>query len=366
FEQEARAISALNHPNIATIHDLGQVEGERFLVLEYLPGGTLKSRLRNLAAEGKQLPLEEIVAYALQIAEGLAHAHPRRIVHRDIKSENAMLTEEGGLKITDFGLAKLVGGAELTQAGHTVGTAAYMSPEQAQGLPVDHRSDIFSFGIVLYELAAGELPFKGSSGLATLYDIVNKPAPPLPRTDLPPALDGIIRKALEKGRDARYQQMDQVVAQLKSLAGRTASSMSTPDYEVTQDLVGRPHRARAGPPTGSGASRIAKAPPAVAVLPFSNLSADPENEYFSDGLTEDLITALSRLEGLRVVARTSAFQFKGKARDVREIGRQLSVGAVLEGSVRRAGEKVRVTAQLINVADGFQLWSERYDREMKD
>ncbi len=338
FEQEARAIAALAHPHIATIHDVGENEGARFLVFEYLAGGTLKSKLRS-----QQLPLPEALHYGLQLAEALAHAHRRGIVHRDVKSENAMFTDDGVLKLTDFGLAKLTGAAELTQAGYTIGTAAYMSPEQAQGLPVDHRSDIFSYGIVLFEMVAGSLPFSGDSGMALIYGIMNTAAPSLVqrRPDAPARLEDIVLKALEKNRDFRYQTMDQVIADLRDLEHGSAA------------------------PTSSR-GRTRAAPPAVAVLPFANLSTDPENEYFSDGLTEDLISSLSQLEGLRVVARTSAFQFKGKATDVREVGRRLSVGVVVEGSVRRAGEKVRVNATLINVADGFQLWSDRYDREMKD
>ncbi len=345
FEQEARAISALNHPHIATIHDVESVDGERFLVLEYLPGGTLKAKLKKLQAAAEKLSVDQAVSYAIQIGGALAHAHRRGILHRDVKTDNAMLTEEGTVKITDFGLAKLTGGTELTQTGFTVGTATYMSPEQAQGQTADQRSDVFSFGIVLFELVAGDLPFRGQSGMAVLYEIVNSPAPLLSsrRPEAPPRLDEIVRKALEKQPERRYQSMDEAVAELEGL---------------TRDLQAA---------TSTGAQRrAATAAGAIAVLPFANLSADPENEYFSDGLTEDLITALTQVEGLRVVARTSAFQFKGKAYDVREIGRQLSVGSVLEGSVRKAGERVRVTAQLVNVTDGFQLWSERYDREMRD
>jgi serine/threonine-protein kinase len=336
FEQEARALAALSHSHIATIHDVGEVEGERFLVFEYLAGGTLKSRI-----QGGPLPISDVTSYGIQLAEALGHAHQHGIVHRDVKSENVMFTADGILKLTDFGLAKLAGSAELTQTGFTVGTAAYMSPEQAQGLGADHRSDIFSLGVVLFEMAAGELPFRGDRGVAVLYEIINTAAPSLlqRRPDAPERLEDIVLRALEKNRDYRYQSMDQVIQDLRDVPS-TRPAITTSR-----------HRARAA---------------AVAVLPFANLSTDPENEYFSDGLTEDLITALSQLEGLRVVARTSAFQFKGKARDIREVGRQLNVGVVVEGSVRRFGEKVRVTAQLVNVADGFQIWSERHDRELKD
>jgi TolB-like protein len=343
FEQEARAISALNHPHIASIHDVGEVEGQRFLVLEYLPGGTLKAKLRQLQAEGERLPAGQALSYSLQIAEALGHAHRRGIVHRDVKTDNAMFTEEGALKITDFGLAKLADSGDLTQTGHTVGTAAYMSPEQAQGLPVDHRSDIFSLGIVVFEMFSGELPFQGKTGMAVLYEIVNAAPPAVSerRSDAPPRLDQILRRMLEKQRERRFQTMEQVMGELRGVA-----------REIERGSTSSQPRAAAAS--------------AIAVLPFANVSPDPENEYFSDGLTEDLITALSQIEGLRVVARTSAFQFKGKAHDVREIGRQLSVGTVLEGSVRKAGERVRITAQLVSVADGFQLWSERFDREMRD
>jgi serine/threonine-protein kinase len=336
FEQEARAVAALQHPHIATLHDIGEAGGERFLVLEYLPGGTLKAKLR-----AQSLSIPEVLRYGQHLAEALAHAHRRGIVHRDVKSDNAMFTAEGILKLTDFGLAKLAGAADLTQTGYTVGTAAYMSPEQAQGAGVDHRSDIFSFGIVLYEMAAGQLPFRGEHAVGLLYEIVHTATPSLlqRRPDAPVGLEDLLLRVLEKDREHRYQSMEDVARDLRELeaGGKTSSSFRT--------------RALPG---------------AIAVLPFANLSPDPENEYFSDGLTEDLISALSQLEGLRVVARTSAFQFKGQAQDVRKIGRRLNAGAILEGSVRRAGDKVRVTAQLVHVADGFQLWSERYDREMRD
>ncbi len=344
FEQEARAIAALSHPHIATLHDIREDGGERFLVLEFLAGGTLKSKLRAVRQAGQRLPLRDVIRYAAELAEALGHAHRRGIVHRDVKSENVMFTAEGVLKLTDFGLAKLSGSADLTQTGYTVGTAAYMSPEQAQGANVDHRSDVFSCGIVLFEMATGELPFRGGNGVATLFEIVHSPAPALGplRPDAPVRLGEIVARALEKNRDLRYASAEDLAADLRQLLRELESDAS---------------------PSRSGTRR---APVAVAVLPFANLPADPENEYFSDGLTEDLISALSQIEGLRVVARTSAFQFKGKARDIREVGRLLNAGFTVEGSVRRAGHKVRITAQLVNAADGFQLWSERYDRELRD
>ena len=344
FQQEAKAISSLNHPNVATIYELDEASGQRFLVLEYLPGGTLKSKIKNLQSSGGELSLTQVVDYGLQIAEGLAHAHRHDIIHRDVKTDNMMLTEEGKAKITDFGLAKLRGSAHVTKTGSTVGTAAYMSPEQARGEAVDHRTDIWSMGVVLYQMITGELPFRGDYEPAIVYSILNEEPQDINsiRKGVPTELERITTKAMAKDRNQRYQRVEEMLADLTSL--KETASFETIEKSAT---------------TGTSL-------PSIAVLSFTNMSADKDQEYFCDGMAEEIINALTRVEGLRVVARTSAFAFKGKSEDIREIGRKLDVRMVLEGSVRKAGGRLRITAQLINVADGYHLWSERYDRQMED
>jgi serine/threonine protein kinase/Tfp pilus assembly protein PilF len=339
FAQEAKAASALNHTNITTIYEIDEVEGECFICMEYVEGKSVKELIKE-----KNLSIEEILNIAIQIAEGLNAAHGKGIVHRDVKSDNIMLTDEGLVKIMDFGLAKLKGVSKLTKTGTTLGTMQYMSPEQAQGIEVDQRSDVFSFGVVLYEMITGRLPFKGEHEAAILYSIVNETPEPLARykANIPEELQRIVDKAMEKNREERYQHADDMLADLRKLKRQVESIISKEDLSAK------------------------KPQPSIAVLPFVNMSPDPENEYFSDGLAEEIINALSKLEGLHVVARTSAFRFRGKSLDIREIGKQLNVSTVLEGSVRKAGNKLRVTAQLINVADGYHLWSERYDRELED
>jgi len=332
FAHEAKAASALNHPNITTIYEIDEVEGECFICMEYVEGKSIKELIKE-----KTSSIEEILKITIQIAEGLNAAHRKGIVHRDIKSDNIMLTEEGLVKIMDFGLAKLKGVSKLTKTGTTLGTMQYMSPEQAQGIEVDQRSDIFSFGVVLYEMLTGQLPFKGEHEAAILYSIVNETPEPLARykANVPEGLQRIVDKALEKNREMRYQQIDELRADLKKLSKGVESPLK-------------------------------KQLPSIAVLPFTNLSADKEQEYFCDGMAEEIINALTQVEGLRVVARTSAFSFRGKEIDIREIGRKLNAETLLEGSVRKVGGRVRITAQLINVNDGYHLWSERFDRDLAD
>jgi len=347
FLQEARAASALNHPNIVIVYDISNEAGTDFLVLEYVPGKTLRELI---PPDG--LPLDKVSEYGIQIASGLGAAHAAGIVHRDIKPGNIMITPESRVKILDFGIAKLTEPGDMgreydlesfreqTAAGVVVGTVAYMSPEQARGDTADSRSDIFSMGCVLYQAATGQQPFGGMHALAIAHEIATAdPLPPSRRKpNLPKSFDDLIAKCLRKDPRQRFQTM----AELATALGEARS--------------------------GSASARIEGSPsvPSIAVLPFANMSLDPENEFFGDGLAEELINELNRIDGLRVTARTSAFAFRGKALDVREIGRALNVGTVLEGSVRRAGNRLRVTAQLVNVADGYHLWSERYDREITD
>jgi TolB-like protein/predicted Ser/Thr protein kinase len=320
FESEARAIAAINHPHICQIYDVGS----NYLVLEYLQGEPLC---------GPVAP-DEAVHLASQIADALQAAHERGILHRDLKPANVMVLRQGGTrhaKLLDFGIARLTGSdpdATGTVAGDLIGTPAYMSPEQAGGKPLDARSDVFSFGAVLYELLAGARAFPGDSTAHVLSAVLRDDPGPF---DAPNALRQVVSRCLAKDPAHRFQTMADVKQALQQLPRESADVAAS-----------------------------------IAVLPFANLSADRENEYFGDGLAEEIINALAQVEGLKVIARTSAFSFKGKNEDVRGIAQALGVTNVLEGSVRRAGDRIRVTAQLIAAADGTHLWSERYDRPMID
>lgn len=356
FIHEAKAAAALNHPNICGIYEIGEAEGSAFIVLEYVEGRSLKDRI----ASGP-LNSEEAVGIGIQIAMALAEAHKKRMVHRDIKPANIMLTGQREVKVLDFGLAKLEGWAELTKTGSAVGTVAYMSPEQTKGKGVDHRTDIWSLGTVLYEMVTGLLPFRGDYEQAIIYSILNEDPVPIGKTTgVPGGLREVILKALSKNPDERYQEAGDILAALKT-AQREAEGVRV-GLGIDRG-VGTSGSLRSS--TGKeGVSKEAEA--SIAVLPFANLSADPEQEYFCDGMAEEIINALTSIRGLHVVARTSAFMFKDKREDIREIGKKLNVKTVLEGSVRKSGKRIRITAQLVNVADGYHLWSRRYDREMED
>ena len=284
------------------------------------------------------MAIEQAVDIATQVGQGLAEAHAAGIVHRDIKPANLLIAKGGVVKILDFGLAKLAGTEGVSQTGQTVGTVAYMSPEQARGQEVDHWTDIWSLGVVLYEMLTGQQPFQGENLLSLSKAILEGQPPPLSGAST--VAQNVVSRALCKDKTGRYGSISDLAAELRE-------STRSPG---TSTLVGdsRPDM------------------PSIAVMPFANMSADPEQEYFCDGMAEELINALTKLDDLRVVARTSAFQFKGQALDLREVGRKLGVTTVLEGSVRKAGNRLRVTAQLIGVADGYHLWSERYDRQMED
>ena len=315
FEQEARAVAALNHPHICQIYDVGP----NYLVLELVEG-------RELAGPS---PSSDVVRLALQIADALQAAHARGILHRDLKPSNVVVTADGKAKLLDFGIAKLGprgSRAEQTIDGAVIGTVAYMSPEQAQGRAVDARSDIFSFGALLYELLSGRRAFPGDTDAEAFGALLRDEPQPLDGS----TLERVIRKCLQKDPARRFQTVGELRAALEPLAA------------------------------------TAERGPSIAVLPFENMSGDKENEYFSDGLAEEIINALTRIAGLKVIARTSAFAFKGKHEDIRRIAETLGVRTVLEGSVRKAGSRLRVTAQLITADDGSHLWSERYDREMTD
>jgi serine/threonine-protein kinase len=337
FEREARAIAALNHPNICALYDVGASPlGVGYLVMEFIEGAPLAGPLTP----------ETAMRYALQIADALSAAHAKGITHRDLKPANILVTPSG-IKLLDFGLALLsrdqpaatdaTATIGMTQAGTILGTAAYMSPEQAEAKAVDARSDIFAFGLVLYEMLSGRRAFTGDSAIAIMAAILHKEPDPI---QAPTALQNILARCLRKSPADRFQSM----AQVKDALLAATSGVSAPTALRT-------------PPERT---------PSIAVLPFANSSRNGEDEYFSDGLAEEIINALTQVAGLKVIARTSAFAFKGKNEDIRKIAETLGVSSVLEGSVRRAGAKIRVTAQLIRAEDGTHLWSKRYESELTD
>jgi TolB-like protein/predicted Ser/Thr protein kinase len=332
FLREAQAAAALDNPHVCTVYEAGEHEGRAYIAMAFIEGHSLKERI----AQGP-LALDEALAISRQVVEGLAEAHGRSIVHRDIKPANIMLAGGRHAKITDFGLARVEGSGEATRTGGVVGTLAYMSPEQAQGLQTDQRTDIWSVGCVIYEMLTGRAPFSPSRGQADLYALLHGDPHPIAafRSDVPPRLAAVIDRCLQKDPQRRYADAGSLLTDLRS----DGSEVAAPPVQET---------------------------PSVAVLPFVDMSAGKDQEYFGEGIAEELIHALARIQGLRVVARTSAFALKDKGLDVREIGRMLNVGAVLEGSIRAAGTRLRITAQLINVADGFHLWSERFDRDAGD
>jgi serine/threonine protein kinase/Flp pilus assembly protein TadD len=366
FQREARAVAALSHPSILTLHDIGTEQGTTYVVMELLEGQTLGTRL-------KQGPLDcrTALAIAVPVAEGLAVAHAKGIIHRDIKPENIFLTTDGGVKILDFGLVRreqkpvpAVGGLSATvgletEPGMIMGTVAYMSPEQVRGQPADARSDVFSFGAMFHEMLIGWRPFDGPTAADTMAAILNNPPPTLSQSgrERPAALDRILMRCLEKNAALRFQSGRELAAALKSVVQDTAASDSGGQQQFLDTTL-----EHVSTPQGTTAPTA----PSIAVLPFVNMSSDAENQYFSDGLAEELIAVLTKVKGLHVSSRTSSFAFKGKNEDVRKIGEQLNVRTVLEGSVRKSGNRLRIAAQLVNVADGYHLWSETYNRQMED
>jgi serine/threonine protein kinase/Tfp pilus assembly protein PilF len=369
FRREARAASSLNHPNICTIYDIGEFEGRPFIAMELLEGQTLKHRIN-----AKPIEISEILDVGIQIADGLHAAHAKGIVHRDIKPANIFLVNRGSAKILDFGLAKLANklqlatGAEasmrtqtditndalLTSPGSSIGTVLYMSPEQARGEELDPRSDLFSLGVVLYEISTGLVPFSGST-VALIFDgILHSEATPATKLNsrLPPALENIFGKALEKDADLRYQTAAEFRADLKRLKR---------DIDSNRRPVAERSAASNTPPAASVPSRNS-----VAVLYFENQSGVKEDEYLRDGITEDVITELSKIRGLNTFSRPTVLAFRDKTVTPAQIGQQLGAAYVLTGTVRRAGARLRISAQLVDTHTDFTLWSERFDREMKD
>jgi serine/threonine protein kinase len=331
FLQEARAAAALDHPNICTIHEINEAEGRMFIVMAHMKGPSLKDRI----AHGP-MALDEALDISTQVAEGLRAAHEKGIIHRDIKPANVMLTEKGQAKVMDFGLAKLELGPDVTRTMAIMGTVAYMSPEQARGETVDHRTDIWSFGAMLYEMLTGEMPFGRKLNQALLYSIMHDPVEPPSRLrkDLPKPVEHILLKALEKDKLRRYPSVDELLKDLK--AARSPQIILT------------------------------KQEKSIIVLPFEDMSPGKDNEYFSDGMTEEIIADLSKIHSLRVISRTSAMMLKGTRKDVQTIARELSVEYVLEGSVRKAGNNLRITAQLIDAVNDAHIWAEKYSGTLDD
>ncbi len=399
FEREAKTVAGLNHPHIVTLYSVEEDRGTRFLTMELVEGQGLD---QLLPTDG--LPLSQVFDIGTAVADALAAAHEKGIVHRDLKPANVMVTRSGHVKVLDFGLAKLTQDKPasdieeteamgLTQAGSVLGTVPYMSPEQLRGQLVDGRSDIFSLGVLLYELATGRRPFLGDNNADLTSAILKESPPPLTalKPDLPHHLGRIVERCLEKERENRYQSALDVRNELRSLQKEVESGVSYASAPVSEKKPA-PHPARrrwwiaiAGavivavaafvflqdrgeraPSTEPAMTASVPAEKSIAVLPFADLSPQQDQEYFSDGIAEELLNLLARVHGLKVTARTSSFSFKGKDVEVPEIGRQLGVSHVLEGSVRMSGDRVRITAQLIQTADGFQVWSQNWDRTLDD
>jgi len=359
FQQEARMASALNHPHILTVHEAGEFEGQQYLVTEFIDGGTVREWARNHKPDWRQ-----VAELLIGVADGLACAHEAGILHRDIKPDNILVTKSGYAKLADFGLAKLTQDEELAEAvtvsrtrpGVIIGTIAYMSPEQASGKPLDARSDIFAFGVVLYEMLSGRKPFEGATELETLQLIIHGTPKPL-RDALPVTVRAVVERALEKEPADRYQAMREMFVDLRRVTGESgkAAAPSQPQEEF-KSAIGTAQRER----ESESAIR------SLAVLPFVNTSANSEMEYLSDGLTESITFSLSQLPQVRVMARSAVFRFKGKTQDAQRIGQTLGVRAVLTGRVLQRGEMLLISVELVDVENGWQLWGDQYRRQAAD
>ena len=372
FVREAKAAAALSHNHICTVYEIGEEKNRLFIAMECIEGESLKQRL----ARGP-LPQAEALRIAQEVADGLGEAHKKKIIHRDIKPGNIMLTNKGTAKVMDFGLAKALGMSLITKDAKTMGTVAYMSPEQAQGQPVDHRTDIWSLGVVLYEMLSGRLPFQGEYDQSVIHSILNREPEPITRhrKDLSPDLEGIILHALAKKPGDRYPDMAAFEADLGAVAEGTRTSGlrlrlfrgRILGVRKARALAGLAGLAILGVALALFIPRGASAVDSLAVLPLENLSGDPQYEYFSDGIHESLITELGQLGGLkRVIARSSMMRYKGSRTPLREIARQLKVKALVTGAVLRSGDRVRITAQLIGPESEAQIWARSFERDLSD
>ncbi|MBW1916184.1 MAG: protein kinase, partial [Deltaproteobacteria bacterium] len=387
FIQEARAAATLDHPNICNVFEIDETEDSQlFIAMACYEGKTLKERIKpEGAVNSVPLPIKEAVDIAIQMARGLERAHRKEIVHRDIKPANIFVTHDHEVKILDFGLAKLKGQSQLTKDGHTLGTVAYMSPEQAEGREVDRRSDIWSMGIVLYEMLTGQLPFEGEYEQAVIYSVLNEDPVPIRslRGEVPEKLSNIVRQMLAKSPGERILNMEDVINFLKEFATGEGYLQSTSSTVIIKRPVSKNTWLLTAVFIAVFALMAAyfflfkPAEPVpemkekmLVVLPFENLGA-PEDNYFADGITEEITSRLAPVHGLGVISRTSAMQYKNTQKTIKQIGEELAVDYVLEGTVRwsKGGEgkaRVRVTPQLIKVADDTHLWSKRYDRVIED
>jgi serine/threonine protein kinase/Tfp pilus assembly protein PilF len=381
FLQEARAASALNHPNICGIYSIGEEGENQFIEMEYVDGKTLR---QMVPVQKTQIAID----YAIQIGEALQEAHSKGIVHRDVKADNIMVNSKNQIRVMDFGLAKLKGSLKLTKTSSTVGTLAYMAPEQIEGGEVDARCDIFSFGVVLHEMLTGHMPFRGEHEAAMMYSILNEQPEPLQkyRSDTPEELQRIIGRALEKDPEDRYQSAADMVSEIRRLRKKTSKVLR----EIPTPTPSAPTVSTTQPPAKSGFSKqtllaigagaivliglvlaflvfragSSSDKKSIAVLPFKNMNTDEESEYFSDGITEDIINQLSKIRELRVMSRPAVMRYKKTDKTLREIGKELNVSTLLMGSVRRMGNQVRISAELIDASTEQQLWGEAYDKTM--
>jgi serine/threonine protein kinase len=375
FEIEAQAAAALNHSNITQIYAIEETDDDVFIAMEFVKGQELREEVGS-----KKLEVRNVIEIAVQIVEGLQAAHEKGIVHRDIKSSNIMITEKGKVKIMDFGLAKVGSGIQLTKEQSTLGTAPYMSPEQIRGEEVDQRSDIWSFGVVLHEMLTRKQPFKGDYEQAVIYAILNDQPEPISdlRSGVPLDLERIVNKILAKDPNERFQSTDDLLVDLKSVQ-KEIETDPTKTISSTQRIpISKLQKSNRFIYAGISivvllfltwyflipSIEVKTTQKSIAVLPFKNLSEDKENEFFSDGVTEDIITQLSKIADLKVISRTSIMRFKNSSKSMKEIGRELDVSTILEGSVRRADNQVRIVAQLIDAENDKNLWAETYDKEL--